>query len=75
MCMSPLQVTFLYIDFLDLTGTLYAMTNFINLNLPGAHALLACRFTASLALCGGPCCPCIMACSHLRLARCIALIA
>ena len=29
-------VTFLYVDFLDTTGTLFSMCNFVNLFIPGA---------------------------------------
>ena len=32
-------VTFLYIDFLDTTGTLFSMASFINNYIPGARAL------------------------------------
>lgn len=30
-------ITFLYVDFFDATGTLFAMANFMNNFIPGAH--------------------------------------
>lgn len=30
-------VTFLYVDFLDTTGTLFSMANFLNNFIPGEH--------------------------------------
>ena len=38
-------LSFLYVDFLDCTGTLFAMSNFINSFIPGASADTGCTET------------------------------
>lgn len=43
-------VTFLYVDFLDTTGTLFSMCNFVNIFIPGSVYLLYVVYCACLVM-------------------------
>lgn len=57
-------VTFLYIDFLDTTGTLFSMASFINNYIPGARAAPAGAEPAA------PCCDGVIPCGRLVVPEC-----